>query len=208
VKRSFILIPLLGIVLFILLYVISTFLYPDGSDISQTTKGFDWLHNYWCDLTGTVAKNGEKNAARPIALLAMIILCLSLMMFWCQVPALIPNTIHGYIARYSGVLSMLIAVFLFTNFHDLVINAAGAFGIIALGLTYIGLYQSRMYALFSYGLVCLVLILVNYVIYQTSIFKIYLPVVQKITFLLFLLWVAMINIYFFQKSPSIEPNRT
>lgn len=206
-KRSFILIPLLGIVLFILLYVKSTLLYPGGSNVSQTTRGFDWLHNYWCELTGTVAKNGEKNAARPVALSAMIILCLSLVVFWNQAPVLIPNAILGSIVRYSGMLSMLIAVFLFTDFHDLVINCAGTFGIIALGLTYIGLYQNRLHALFGYGLICLVLILVNYFIYQTGICKPYLPVVQKITFLLFLLWVAIINIYLFKKSPSPERSR-
>jgi hypothetical protein len=189
------------------LYVISTLLYPGGSQYSPTTKGFNWLHNYWCDLTAATAKNGAINSARPIALAGMVVLCLALAVFWYHVPALAANSRDGRIIRYAGILSMLIAIVLFTDLHDVVINVAGSLGIMALALTYNGLYKSQQYALFIYGLVCLAAIFTNYIIYQTGAGKLYLPVVQKITFLLFLSWIGVVNIYVYRRKKLLSADQ-
>lgn len=69
-------IPIIGGGVFILLYVIATLFYPGGSNQHPNEIGFNWLTNFWCDLTGSIAKNGQKNNAQPIALVAMLVLCL------------------------------------------------------------------------------------------------------------------------------------
>ena len=203
VKRIWLLTPLFGITLFAVLYAVCTLLYPGGSKAFPAAKGFDWQNNYWCDLTDAVARNGAENTARPVALAAMVILCFSLAVFWYHVPTLAANTRDGRIIRYAGILSMLITLFLFTGLHDVVINVAGSLGIVALALTYNGLYKSGLYVLFTYGLVCLVAIFANYIIYQTGAGKSYLPVVQKITFLLFLSWIGVVNIYVYRRKNSL-----
>jgi len=197
-QNFFILIPCLGILLFVILYIIATLNYPGGSTADKTAKGFDWLHNYWCDLTGEIAKNGEINSARPIALAAMLILCSSLTFFWYYLPLLFNNFRYNNVIRYCGILSMLIAMFLFTGYHDMVINIAGTLGCIALSFTFAGLYQNKLYNHFFTGLFCLVLILFNYFIYQTSYLRYLLPIVQKITFICFLSWICLMNIQIYR----------
>ena len=197
-KNIFILTPLFGILVFVFLYVVATFYYPGGSNVDKTTTGFDWLNNYWCDLTGQFAKNGETNSARPIALTAMMILCSSLVVFWFYVPRLFSDNKFNQIIRYAGMTSMTIVVFLFTAFHDTVINIAGTFGIAALTGVFIGLYKNNLTKLFGYGAFCLGLMLFNYFIYKTSFLLALLPIIQKATFILFLLWICLIDIYLYK----------
>eukprot|EP01041_Mallomonas_annulata_P035984 gene35984-59008_t len=53
---------------------------------NQNAKGFSWVHNFWCNLLNETAINGEKNSARPIALVAMLVLSASLSLFWIIFP--------------------------------------------------------------------------------------------------------------------------
>ncbi|PIQ21332.1 MAG: hypothetical protein COW65_09725 [Cytophagales bacterium CG18_big_fil_WC_8_21_14_2_50_42_9] len=78
--------PLFGSTLFLLLYFVATLYYPGGSQFDKNTKGFSWAHNYWCNLLNENAINGQPNPARPIALTAMMVLCLTLTVFWYLFP--------------------------------------------------------------------------------------------------------------------------
>lgn len=190
--------PIFGILVFAILYVLATFYYPGGSNTDKSTIGFDWLNNYWCDLTGQLAKNGETNSAQPIALTAMIILCSTLTVFWFYVPRLFNNNKFNQIIRLAGMSSMAIAVFLFTSFHDTVIHVAGTLGIAAMTGVFIGLYKKNLTKLFGYGVFCLALMLFNYFIYETSFLLSFLPIIQKATFVLFLVWICLIDVYLYR----------
>ena len=206
-KNFFVLTPMFGILIFALLYVVATFYYPGGSSADKTTTGFDWLNNYWCDLTGQLAKNGETNSARPIALTAMIILCSTLAVFWFYVPRLFSDNKFNQVIRYAGMTSMTVAVFLFTDFHDTVINVAGTLGIAALTGVFIGLYKNNLAKLFGYGVFCLGLMLFNFFIYETSILLSFLPIIQKATFVLFLMWICLIDIYLYRTTKAETINK-
>jgi len=200
-KNYWILFPVLGIATFIILYIIATFLYPGGSDADHAAKGFNWFNNYWCDLVAAVAKNGENNNARPVAMCAMIILCVSLSVFWYFLPRLFNFNKFGRNAvQFSGIASMAaIVLLLFSNYHDTIINIAALLGTISLICTFRGLYKARYLKTFSAGLLCIILIAINNFIYYTYLFILYLPVIQKITFLIFLLWVSAINLQLYRK---------
>ncbi len=197
-QNFFLLTPLVGILIFTFLYFVATFYYPGGSNVDKATPGFDWLNNYWCDLTGQLAKNGEINSARPIALIAMLILCFSLLVFWYYVPQLFSDNKFNPIIRYTGMTSMTVAIFVFTSLHDVVINIAGTFGIAALTGVFIGLYKNNLTKLFGYGVLCLGLMLFNYFIYETRFLLSLLPIIQKATFVLFLLWICLIDLYLYK----------
>ncbi|MDX1941723.1 MAG: hypothetical protein SFU99_14280 [Saprospiraceae bacterium] len=210
VKRPYILIqvliliPIAGIMLFLILYMIATFYYPGGSDVNKTAQGFSWVHNYWCDLMAKGAKNGQLNPARPIAIAAMTVLCLALSVFWWLLPRLLDNGRHHYkIVQSSGIISMILAVFIFTNYHDLIISAAVVFGVIALTGIYIALYRSKSYKTLTFGIFCLILIALNAYIYYTNHLILILPLLQKITFLLYLFWIIFINLKLFFKIRSM-----
>lgn len=199
-KRLWVLTPTLGICLFGLLYLLAAYQYPGGSNADRVAVGFSWQHNYWCDLLSTAGKNGAANSARPIALTAMLVLCGSLAVFWWLLPHLYSaQTRFVRLSQWAGVLSMFVVLFIGTPYHDIVMNAAGCFGLVALITTFLGLYRSRLFALVAFGIFCMLLILLNNYVYYSHQLIAYLPVIQKITFVLFLLWIVLINRELYRK---------
>jgi len=129
----------MGSMLFLLLYFIATLYYPGGTYSNKSFQGFSWTHNYWCNLLNQNAINGQPNQARPIAFAAMAVLGLTLTVFWHLFPLYAGfKAKERLIVQTSGFVSMAISVFVFTNFHDTIINIAGIFGLIALAGTLIG----------------------------------------------------------------------
>lgn len=187
-------ISVLGIWVFVLLYITAAVFYPGGSQLDKATKGFSWLNNYWCDLLDELAKNGQTNSARPIAIISWIILCFSLSIAWYFLPQLFSiNTTTKRTIRICGIGAMLVAALLFTSLHDVVIRLAGGLGFIAFVITLTLFYRNKMYRLFYSGLFCVVLMGLNYYIMMTDATGLYLPVIQKVTFIIVLLWILFVD---------------
>lgn len=84
----------------------------------------------------------------------MLVLCLSLAIFWYLFPIIIPLTKKlQLLMQIAGGLSMITGFFLFTNQHDLLINAAGFSGLIAMTITFIGLHRIKWLLLFRSGII-------------------------------------------------------
>ncbi len=198
-QNILVLLPMIGILLFVLLYIVATLYYPGGSNLDSNGKGFDWFRNYWCDLTMRIAKNGAINIARPIAITAMFILCSSLAVFWFYLPEIFMDYKYHRIVSYVGIGSMMVTFFVFTNIHDTVITIAGALGMVALGITFKGLYQNKLYRAFNFGLACMVFMLFNYYIYETDKLIEFQPIIQKMNFILFLSWIGWMNVQLYLK---------
>ena len=185
----------MGSILFIITYIIAALLYPGGSQAGNTSRGFSWLHNYWCNLLNVHAMNGAHNTARPVAITGLIILSVSLATFWYQFSRVIKfSKTSQLLMQVSGIISMFAVLFLFTSYHNIVINITVLLASFALAGTFTGLYKLKWQKLFSMGILNLVLIGVNNFVYYTRELIGYLPVVQKITFLFFLGWVCLIAI--------------
>jgi glucan phosphoethanolaminetransferase (alkaline phosphatase superfamily) len=200
-KRFMLLIPLVGCCLFILLYIIAAFLYPGGSDADEHSTGFSILHNYWCELLNARSRNGVYNPGSPVAMWAMGVLCFSLAIFWWIVPRLfVPNPWYKILIAYAGIISMLITPFISSQHHDLVINLASIFGVIALLATFTALYKGGWYKLLALGIFCLLLIGLNNYIYYTGQDLHTLPVLQKVTFLLVMTWMGIITWLIYQRN--------
>ncbi|MBN9382098.1 MAG: hypothetical protein J0H74_15120 [Chitinophagaceae bacterium] len=183
-----------GTVLFILLYVIATFLYPGGSPADPHSIGFSWQHNYWCNLLNADALNGAPNTARPVAITALAVLSLTLALFWYRFPGYMRfGKTSRLIMRIAGILSMCFALLIAGSWHDTAINISGGFGIIAMAGTFSGLYTYRLGWLLIWGFFNLLLILTNTLVYNTEVFIDQLPVIQKISFLSFLGWICVIE---------------
>lgn len=194
--------PLFGTILFIALYIVAAFFYPGGSQVDKNSAGFSWINNYWCNLLNEKAINGQDNPAKPIAMTGMFILCSTLTLFWFLFPKNINlNNSLKLTIQISGVLSMIIAFFLFTNInHDLITNLASFFGFVATVGTFIGLFKIKWYGLFIFGLFNILLVGLNNYVYYTNGLIIYLPVIQKITFAAFLSWICCIDINLYYKT--------
>lgn len=201
-KSIYILIPILGTGIFLLLYIIATLLYPGGSQVDKNSIGFSWINNYWCNLLNKNAINGQFNPAKPVALTGMFILCLTLTFFWFIFSKLVNvGKFLKLVIPISGALAMIVAFFLFTGInHDIITNLASSFGAIATVGIFIGLYKNNWRRLFFFGLFNILMVALNNYVYYNKDLIVYLPLVQKITFAAFLLWICCIdvNLYHYQ----------
>lgn len=141
------------------------------------------------------AMNGLENPARPIAIAAMIILCFSILVFFFQcAKQLVTSKIWRIIIRVFGTLSMVSACLIFTQFHDIMTIISSVFGIlVVIGIIW-AVYQSNFTFFKISGLVCILLMLLNNYIYYSLNGIEYLPIIQKITFAVVLLWIAGLSL--------------
>ncbi len=188
-------VPIAGIAIFVVLYFVAARFYPGGSNANPTHKGFDWINNYWCDLIASYGKNGSPNTGRTIALTAMITLFASLSVFWFRLPDFFRETQFARLfIGYSGIIAMLILVFVFTPYHDAIILIGGSLSAIPFVGTLRELYRNRWRFLFLFGSFCMALILLNFYSYLSGWLVSLLPLIQKITLVFFLGWVLLISL--------------
>ena len=186
--------PTVGILLFAVLYVYSASLYPGGSQMNLDSVGFDWVNNYWCDLMHFESANGQPNPAEPYAVFAMILLCISVLAFFFRVSnILIHNKKWRLAIQISGTLSMLFAALIFTRFHNQMIILASLFGLIPVFGIIRGIARSDLFFYKITSLICILLLFLNNLLYYTDSYLNILPLLQKITFVIVLLWVIGLN---------------
>jgi len=194
-KAILLMLPTIGILIFIGLYVYAANQYPGGSQANINSLEFDWINNYWCNLLNEESINGKQNPARPIAILAMLILSGSLLMFFFQFSKHFEeNKIWKLIIQVCGTISMVTAIFIFTEYHDQVTILASVFGFFVMIGIIKGIYQSDMQLFKISGILCLFMLGINNYIYYSGSFIKYLPLIQKITFVLVLAWVMGLNL--------------
>ncbi|MDG1332433.1 MAG: hypothetical protein P8P74_08890 [Crocinitomicaceae bacterium] len=186
--------PIIGILTFVALYIVAVYQYPGGSDFNPDAIGFDWRYNYWCNLNYKIALNGEINPARPIGIIGMYILASSLLYFFYEFPLFFNlKATWRQTIRISGLLSMICAVFIYTDYHDALTSLSALFGMISLLGVVIGLKQKGMNGFMWTGIISILLILTNGLIYFTQHFVASLPILQKVTFGLILIWIVSVN---------------
>jgi len=190
-------IPIVGILCYVALYIIAAQLYPGGSHWNVDRAGFDWSNNYWCNLLDKYAINGELNPGRPYAIIGMYVLCLSLAFFFYQFPHFFKLEYPwDIIVVWSGVLATTFALLVSTVLHDIMSIFASLFGTISIVGIFSGLRKKKMISFIWTGMICVFLLVVNAYIYFSKNYIDTLPIIQKITFVVILLWVVTLNLMF------------
>lgn len=185
---------------FVLLYIIAAIQYPGGSWNYMDHEGFSFWHNYLCDLLDVYAINGDLNHARFYARAALGAICFSVILTWYLIPNLFKkNSRTIAFMKWSGMLALGITVFLASGTHDIVLRIAGLFGFIAVATSLLELYRTKYFKLFGLGLFCLIIFVANYFIYETRIMVTALPVIQKVTFVSFMVWFVWMDFRIYQK---------
>ncbi len=199
-KPNILLLPLFGMLLFVLFYILAALKYPGGSWIMPQQNGFSFWNNYLCDLLDQNAINGELNTARYFARISLTVLCLSLVLLWYYLPSLFKGkNFNKNIMWLSGIAALVATSFLSSGAHDRTIRIAGFFAVIAFLTCFVELLKARHMKLFVFGIGCLIIFLVNYYIYETGLYIRLLPVIQKITFICFIIWFIMLDVFFYRK---------
>jgi hypothetical protein len=133
---------------------------------------------------------------------AMVVLCISLAVFWYLFPMIsLSKTLSVRITQLTGVAAMGTALLLNSSVdHDLITNLASLLGLMAAVGTLIGLRRLEWNVLFWFGTMNLLLVLLNNLLYYNAELIRYLPLVQKISFAAFLVWLFLISM----KSRKVE----
>lgn len=205
-KVSVMYLPLAGMLVFVILYIVAAFLYPGGSWIYPHATGFSFWSNYLCDLLDHYAINGELNQARHVARTALGFLCGSLLFLWYFLPLIFPGGgLNKTIMWLSGILALVTTGFLSSGTHDITVRIAGIFGVLAFIGCFVELYRIRFLKLFYLGIFCLLIFIFNYYIYETGILIRALPIIQKATFILCICWFVFLNIALVKKVRFLRP---
>ncbi len=190
-KQRLALIIYAGVTLFAILYFYSSMLYPGGSQNDLEAAGFNWFHNYWCDLMGEKAANGLQNPGANYAITALLSLCISMAVFFVLFSkTLVKNLTWKRIIIVSGIISMFNAVLIFSDWHNIMIISSSIFAFIALTGVVRTFYLSSLRNYQWSALFILLVLLVLNVMYYTSYGLYYLPFMQKLAMLFILIWVV------------------
>ena len=194
-KVKILLLPLFGFFIFILFYIIAAYKYPGGSWAFPNHDSFSFWNNYLCDLLDTYAINGKLNVARHYARVSLGFLSASIILIWLYLPNLFEaKSFNLSMMRVTGILSLVIIMFLASGTHDLIVRIAGIFGTTALITSFFEFYKARFYKILFLGLFSFLIFILNYYIYETGWNIKYLPIIQKITFSSFIVWLTSLDI--------------
>lgn len=203
--RISIILSLLSFLLFILFYFIAALNYTGGSWAHPDHTSFSFFENYLCDLLDEIAINGSVNSANIYARISLGFLCLGLLLYWFHIPRLfVSKNKYLQIMRVSGMASMLVTAFLAADNHDIVTRLAGLLGAIAMILAFVALYKAEFKNYFYFGLLCLILILLNYYSYETGFMRANLPLFQKITTIAGLSWFILLNLKLYKRTDEVN----
>jgi len=167
-----------------LLLVVSTFFYPGGSQHDEMTVGFDWRHNYLCNLLNPVAVNGHENGARPWAVVGLLVLCATAALFFVRFAKKIPVKGASNVIKYAGVGAMLAALLTATPHHYVAVTASGTLLMLALFYITAYLFKSKLHGFKVLAGVCLLALYGSSFVYFTQVQLEWLPVLQKVSLLM------------------------
>ncbi len=89
---------------------------------------------------------------------------------------------------------MISAILIFTEFHDLMTTISSIFGVFVVIGIIRTIYNSELKTFKVSGIICIILLGINNLIYYSGNYIEYLPFIQKITFVLVLTWIIGLNL--------------
>lgn len=199
VKKEFIpYIPIAGMAVYLVVFTLAALDYPGGSENQTVAEGYSFFHNFLCDVMNPVTQGGVVNNARGLAIVAHLILSITMISFFYILPEIfeVRNT-RTKLIRGFGVLSMTVFIFMFTTYHDSIVTWTAVLGTFALVPFFIELAKYDNKRLKQLAYVCYGLSIIVFFIFETKIGFYYLPFLQKITFgfdAWWVIWVCLIVI--------------
>jgi len=180
-------IPILGVLSYAILFLIAKTKYAGGLEEYHMDK------DLMCDIMEKVSKGGFSNVARPIAVTGHILLFIGMTTFFYLLPRIFnKRNINMRIFQISGMISMVLLLFVFTDYHDILVLFAGVAGFICCIPLIYEYSKLRVSSHKVIAIICLALSLIAFLSYQTKIGFTYFPIFQKFVFVLDGIWVFLV----------------
>jgi hypothetical protein len=196
---------LICIIISVIFLVIATLLYPGGSILDENSVGFDWSKNFFSNLFLAKALNGTENPSRIWALIGMVFNSIGYGLFFIHTSRKIPHKHTELVLISIGVVNMFFTFLIATPLHNIMVTVSST-------LTMIGLFYITVFILKAKNhwltLFCIVSLLIFYstlYLYGAGNWGL-LAVMQKVTFLCFMLLVLTIE--YFTKAEDFQQNKT
>jgi hypothetical protein len=174
----------IGIIAAICLFFISAACYPGGSQKDKNALGYDWKNNYLCNLFSEKAVNGAPNPSSIWAIVGLFILCMSFALFFYNFSTKLPSKTSVNIIKYGGIGAMFFSFLVVTPYHDLMTTLSSVCALVAIFYMTIAIFKSKRHVFKLLCVACLVVLYINNYIYYTHHGLEYLPIMQKISFII------------------------
>ncbi|MGQ0766472.1 MAG: hypothetical protein ACT4OZ_12490 [Gemmatimonadota bacterium] len=185
--------PLLGVLLSTVILAVAAARYPGG---------YDWLSQSVSSLFQPNARNGSPNASRFLAVVAVLTFSSSIAIIFNTIAKSIPAGFHRKTIRIAGIGSMVYAALVVTPMHDVLVSVALVFFVTAMITIFHRLYLERSFAMLGAGVACLALTLCNAVTYYGQVLYGFLPIVQKVSIVLWASWLYGLSLRGFRTATS------
>ncbi len=202
ISKSFLtLTPILGLAMYIVIYALGALEYTGGSFNFPNSQAYSFSHNLLCDLLLPMSINGQINDGRILGVISHIILSASMMGFFYILPKIfsIENR-NTQLTRSLGIVAMLIFSFMFTEYHDTVVLFTGIIGTMALIPFFLELKTYEGPLLKGYAFFCFFMSMIVFISFISKVGYYYLPLLQKITFVIDAIWVVWVCILIYRKN--------
>ena len=178
-------IPIVGVVAAIALLAISTYRYAGDVHWTRVTVSL---------LCAPSLPDGAPNSGRGLPIVALLLLCASMSLLFELISRVADTRGQRKTIQIAGIGSMVYALLTATPMHNLMVNIALAFFLVAIvGIVYM-LYRKQQYLLAIAGIACIVLKLGSVSLYYTNTYTEIWGVLQKLSFILTTTWLFAVHL--------------
>lgn len=183
---------LLCVVVSVFFLVIATLLYPGGSILDKNSVGFHWSKNFFSNLFLVKALNGAANPSRIWALIGMAFNAVGYGLFFIHASRKITQKLTARVLKYIGVVNMVFTFLIATSLHDIMVTVSTTLTMIGLFYITVFIVKTKLRWLQVFCIVSLILFYATLLLYGAGHWGM-LAVMQKVTFLCFMLLVLAIE---------------
>ena len=191
-------------VISVLFLVTATLLYPGGSILDKNSVGFDWSKNFFSNLFLAKALNGTANPSRIWALIGMVFNSIGYGLFFIHTSRKIPQKHTELVLKSIGVVNMLFTFLIATRLHDIMVTVSSTLTMIGLFYITVSILKTKLHWLKFFCIGSLLIFYSTLYLYGAGDWGL-LAVMQKVTFLCFMLLVLTIE--YFTRSEDFQQNK-
>src|SRR5215467_5715818 len=191
-------------VISVLFLVVATFLYPGGSILDKNSVGFDWSKNFFSNLFLAKALNGNSNPSRIWALIGMVFNSIGYGLFFVHTSQKIPQKHTELVLKSIGVVNMLFTFLIATPLHDIMVTVSSTLTMIGLFYITVSILKTKLHWLKLFCIISLLIFYSTLYLYGAGDWAL-LAVMQKVTFLCFMLLVLTIE--YFTSGEDFQQNK-
>lgn len=178
-------IAIVGVVAAVTLLTISTFQYVGDVHWTRVTVSL---------LCAPALPDGNPNAGRGLPIAALLLLCVSMSLLFEQISRAADTKRLRKTIQISGIGSMVYALLTATPMHNVMVNIALAFFLVAIVAIVLMLRRKQRTSLAYVGVTCIVVKLCSVSMYYTDSFTEAWGVLQKLSFLLTTGWLFAVHL--------------